>query len=183
VSPKIAPEKVGGVAVRPRATTSCPASCIRPAPCLYRLSRYTPPNPWAWHYLLEGEEADRQRLEDVRFWSCADRASAADLYAERFCRMWENYLVAVDDGLSNGDNMVFQPLLSAKIDAVPIARGYVVDDLRVGVGRVSGSTRWSSVLLHTAFSAPGRSGIVRVMRRLVKGRFRPFAHFQHCTGK
>jgi cyclopropane-fatty-acyl-phospholipid synthase len=44
--------------------------------------------------------------------------------------MWEYYLAAVDVGFSNGSNMVFQLLLSAKIDAVPILRDYTVDDLR-----------------------------------------------------
>ena len=60
----------------------------------------------------------------------ANRARAAELYDERFCRMWEYYLAAVDVGFSNGGNMVFQLLLSAKIDAVPILRDYSVDDLR-----------------------------------------------------
>jgi cyclopropane-fatty-acyl-phospholipid synthase len=52
----------------------------------------------------------------------ANRERAAELYDERFCRMWEYYLAAVDVGFSNGGNMVFQLLLSAKIDAVPILR-------------------------------------------------------------
>ena len=60
----------------------------------------------------------------------ANRARAAELYDERFCRMWEYYLAAVDVGFSNGSNMVFQLLLSSKIDAVPILRDYIVDDLR-----------------------------------------------------
>jgi cyclopropane-fatty-acyl-phospholipid synthase len=52
----------------------------------------------------------------------ANRAQAAELYDERFCRMWEYYLAAVDVGFSSGTNMVFQLLLSPKIDAVPILR-------------------------------------------------------------
>ena len=60
----------------------------------------------------------------------ANRTRAVELYDERFCRMWEYYLAAVDVGFSNGGNMVFQLLVSAKIDAVPILRDYVVDDLR-----------------------------------------------------
>ena len=60
----------------------------------------------------------------------ANRAQAAALYDERFCRMWEWYLAAVDVGFSNGSNMVFQLLLSEQIDAVPILRDYIVDDLR-----------------------------------------------------
>jgi cyclopropane-fatty-acyl-phospholipid synthase len=52
----------------------------------------------------------------------ANRERAAELYDERFCRMWEYYLAAVDVGFSNGSNMVFQLLLSTKVDAVPILR-------------------------------------------------------------
>jgi cyclopropane-fatty-acyl-phospholipid synthase len=62
----------------------------------------------------------------------ANRARAAELYDERFCRMWEYYLAAVDVGFSNGSNMAFQLLLSSKIDAVPILRDYMVDDLPAG---------------------------------------------------
>src|ERR1700722_15929518 len=36
----------------------------------------------------------------------ANRARAAKLYDERFCRMWEYYLAAVDVGCSNGIFMV-----------------------------------------------------------------------------
>ncbi len=66
-----------------------------------------------------------------------NRARAAELYDERFCRMWEYYLAAVDVGFSNGGNMVFQLLLSSKIDAVPIMRDYVVDEPRLGVRQAS----------------------------------------------
>ena len=65
-----------------------------------------------YHYTLQHW---RQRF-------AANRARAAELYDERFCRMWEYYLAAADVGFSNGTNMVFQLLLSAKIDAVPILR-------------------------------------------------------------
>jgi cyclopropane-fatty-acyl-phospholipid synthase len=61
----------------------------------------------------------------LRHWRrrfAANRARAAALYDERFCRMWEYYLAAAEVGFSNGANMVFQLLLSAKIDAVPILR-------------------------------------------------------------
>ena len=69
----------------------------------------------------------------LQHWRCrfaANRAQAAALYDERFCRMWEWYLAAVDVGFSNGSNMVFQLLLSERIDAVPILRDYIVDDVR-----------------------------------------------------
>lgn len=37
-----------------------------------------------------------------------------------------NYLAAVEVGFLNGTNMVFQLLLSTKIDAVPIVRDVLV---------------------------------------------------------
>jgi cyclopropane-fatty-acyl-phospholipid synthase len=54
-----------------------------------------------------------------------NRARAAELYDERFCRMWEYYLAAVDVGFLNGTNMVFQIAVSARIDAVPIIRDFM----------------------------------------------------------
>ena len=61
----------------------------------------------------------------LRHWRtrfAANRARAAELADERFCRMWEYYLAAVEVGFLNGSNMVFQLLLSRKSDAVPIVR-------------------------------------------------------------
>ena len=64
----------------------------------------------------------------------ANRARAAELYDERFCRMWEYYLAAVDVGFSNGSNMVFQLLLSAKIDAVGPAGAADALGFELGIG-------------------------------------------------
>jgi cyclopropane-fatty-acyl-phospholipid synthase len=65
----------------------------------------------------------------LRHWRArfaANRAAAAALYDERFCRMWEWYLAAVDVGFESGSNMVFQLLLSRRVDAVPIVRDYML---------------------------------------------------------
>jgi cyclopropane-fatty-acyl-phospholipid synthase len=45
---------------------------------------------------------------------------------ERFCRMWEFYLSAVELGFLHGSNMVFQLLLSTRRDAVPIVRDFML---------------------------------------------------------
>ena len=69
----------------------------------------------------------------LRHWRerfAANRARAAALYDERFCRMWEFYLCAAELGFLNGSNMVFQLLLSTARDAVPIVRDFMVDDAR-----------------------------------------------------
>jgi cyclopropane-fatty-acyl-phospholipid synthase len=63
----------------------------------------------------------------------ANRDQAKALYDERFCRMWEWYLAAVEVGFQSGTNMVFQILLSPKVDSVPIVRDYMVP----GVGQVA----------------------------------------------
>lgn len=52
----------------------------------------------------------------------ANREAIIALSDARFYRAWEWYLAAVDAGFGNGTNMVFQLLLSPKIDAVPIIR-------------------------------------------------------------
>jgi cyclopropane-fatty-acyl-phospholipid synthase len=70
----------------------------------------------------------------LRHWRerfAANRARAAALYDERFCRMWEFYLCAAELGFLHGSNMVFQVLLSTARDAVPIVRDFMVDEARV----------------------------------------------------
>jgi cyclopropane-fatty-acyl-phospholipid synthase len=49
------------------------------------------------------------------------------MMGERFARMWEFYLGAVELGFLNGSNMVFQILLSERRDDVPVIRDYIVD--------------------------------------------------------
>lgn len=69
----------------------------------------------------------------IRHWRerfAANRDQAAVLYDERFCRMWEFYLRAVELGFLHGSNMVFQLLLSKTRDAVPIIRDFMVDAAR-----------------------------------------------------
>jgi cyclopropane-fatty-acyl-phospholipid synthase len=69
----------------------------------------------------------------IRHWRqrfAANRDKARAVYDERFCRMWEFYLSAVELGFLHGSNMVFQLLLSKKRDAVPIMRDFMLDDER-----------------------------------------------------
>lgn len=69
----------------------------------------------------------------IRHWRerfAANREQAKRLYDERFCRMWEFYLAAVELGFLHGSNMVYQLLLSRTRDAVPIIRDYMLEDER-----------------------------------------------------
>ena len=60
----------------------------------------------------------------------ANRAKIEALYDARFFRMWEYYLAAVEVGFRHGSQMVFQLLLSTRVDAVPILRDFMLDDAR-----------------------------------------------------
>ena len=57
----------------------------------------------------------------------AKRHLAAQLYNERFCRMWEFYLAACEMTFRNGPMMVFQIQLARRRDAVPLTRNYITD--------------------------------------------------------
>ncbi|HEX4112636.1 MAG TPA: cyclopropane-fatty-acyl-phospholipid synthase family protein [Stellaceae bacterium] len=68
--------------------------------------------------------------ETLRHWRLrfmARRAEAVRLYDERFCRMWEFYLVLCEIGFRLRTNMVFQMQLAKRVDAVPVTRDYMVD--------------------------------------------------------
>ncbi|WP_375269291.1 class I SAM-dependent methyltransferase [Phenylobacterium sp.] len=60
----------------------------------------------------------------------AGRDTAARLYDERFCRMWEFYLAACEAGFRVGSLMVFQIQLARDVAALPLTRDYMVDNER-----------------------------------------------------
>jgi cyclopropane-fatty-acyl-phospholipid synthase len=49
------------------------------------------------------------------------------IYDERFCRMWEMYLVGAEMAFRRGGQMVFQMQLAKTLDAVPLIRDYMID--------------------------------------------------------
>jgi cyclopropane-fatty-acyl-phospholipid synthase len=55
----------------------------------------------------------------------ANRAKAAALYDERFCRMWEFYLQSCEVGFRRMGWMNFQLQLARDVEAVPLSRGYI----------------------------------------------------------
>ena len=60
----------------------------------------------------------RQRFE-------THRAEIAELRDERFCRMWEFYLISSELAFRLRDHMVFQMQLANRPDVVPITRDYI----------------------------------------------------------
>ena len=68
--------------------------------------------------------------ETLRLWRRrfqANRARVAQLYDERFCRMWEFYLIGAELAFRRMRHMVFQLQLAKRQDAVPLTRDYVTD--------------------------------------------------------
>jgi len=57
----------------------------------------------------------------------ANRTTIAEMYNERFCRMWEFYLVSAEMMFRTGSQLVFQMQLARKRDAAPIVRDYITD--------------------------------------------------------
>ena len=58
----------------------------------------------------------------------AKRDIVVTMMGERFARMWEFYLGAVELGFLHGSNMVYQLLLSERRDDVPVIRDFIVDN-------------------------------------------------------
>ena len=57
----------------------------------------------------------------------ANRGKIAEMYDERFCRMWEFYLISAEAMFRTGSQLVFHMQLTRKRDAVPIVRDYITD--------------------------------------------------------
>jgi len=73
--------------------------------------------------------------ETLRLWRrrfAANRAKVAELYDERFCRMWEFYLTGAELSFRNMGEMVFQIQLAKRQDAVPLTRDYITGWERAG---------------------------------------------------
>ena len=54
-----------------------------------------------------------------------NRAAVADMFDERFCRMWEFYLSTSEFAFRHGGHFVFQIQLSKAVDAAPRKRDYM----------------------------------------------------------
>ncbi|HVJ84562.1 MAG TPA: cyclopropane-fatty-acyl-phospholipid synthase family protein, partial [Caulifigura sp.] len=123
---------------------------------LHAIGRMSPPGttgPWIRKYIFPGgytpamsevfAATERQRLwvtdmevlrlhyaDTLKHWAArfaANRARVAELYDERFCRMWEFYLACAEMAFRQGSSMVFQMQLTRDRAAVPATRDYMVD--------------------------------------------------------
>jgi cyclopropane-fatty-acyl-phospholipid synthase len=68
--------------------------------------------------------------ETLRHWEerfQANRDKIKELYDERFCRMWEAYLIGAEMGFRYQGLMVFQIQITKDINAVPLTRDYIYE--------------------------------------------------------
>jgi cyclopropane-fatty-acyl-phospholipid synthase len=139
---------------------------------LHSIGRTDPPggtNPWLQKYIFPGgytpalsevmaavqqvglwvTDIEILRLhyaETLRAWRqrfLANRDAVRALYDERFCRMWEFYLIGSELAFRHGSQMVFQMQLAKRQDAVPLTRDYMTDWERTHTG--AGRTRLRAV--------------------------------------
>ena len=123
---------------------------------LHSIGRMEPPgttNPWLRKYIFPGgytpalseaikavekvgltmTDIEILRLhyaQTLHHWHerfAARRDEAKALYDERFCRMWEFYLVGCEVSFRHLGQMVFQMQLAKHQDAVPLTRDYITD--------------------------------------------------------
>ena len=118
-----------------------------------RMGGPAPTNEWIREYIFPGgympalsevlPVAERQKLwvtdievlrlhyaETLRCWRrrfLANRVEIAELYDERFCRMWEFYLVVSELAFRSMGHMVFQMQMAKWQEAVPLTRDYITD--------------------------------------------------------
>ncbi len=123
---------------------------------LHSIGRMEPPgttNPWLRKYIFPGgytpslsetlaaiehaglwvTDIEILRLhyaETLHHWYdrfMAQRDKALELYDERFCRMWEFYLIGCEIAFRHMGQMVFQIQIAKRQDAVPLTRDYITD--------------------------------------------------------
>ena len=75
--------------------------------------------------ILRLHYADTLRAWRRRFEQNRDRIRA--LYDERFCRMWEMYLVGSEIAFRRGGSLVFQMQMAKAVGTVPLTRDYIQD--------------------------------------------------------
>jgi len=103
------------------------------------LSEILPAIEQAGLYVTDVEVLRLHYAETLKAWRQrfnANRERVAEIYDERFCRMWEFYLAGCEAAFRHGGLLNFQIQLSKRIDAVPLTRDYVMDWERSHTGGV-----------------------------------------------
>lgn len=114
----------------PGVTTPWIRKYIFPGGYVPALSELTPAIERARLWITDIEVLRLHYAQTLHHWRqrfLANRERAAELYDERFCRMWEFYLAGSEIAFRWLDQAVFQVQLTRQIDAAPLTRDYMVD--------------------------------------------------------
>lgn len=123
---------------RPSATNPWLRKYIFPGGYTPSLSEVLPSVERAGLWSTDIEILRLHYAETLREWHRrfqANRAAAAELYDERFCRMWEFYLIGCELSFERMGQIVFQIQLAKQVDALPITRDYMLEWERAERGR------------------------------------------------
>ncbi len=102
---------------------------IFPGGYIPSLSEVLPAIERAGLWITDMEILRLHYAETLREWRRrfeAHRAEIAELYDERFCRMWEFYLISSEAGFRWFGMMNFQIQLTKQVDALPTTRDYML---------------------------------------------------------
>ena len=94
------------------------------------LSEVTPVIERAGFYITDIEVLRLHYAETLRCWHenfQRNRDKVRAIYDERFCRMWEAYLLGAEMAFRHVGHVVFQIQLAKRQDAVPVTRDYITD--------------------------------------------------------
>ena len=119
-----------GRAEGPGSTSPWLGKYIFPGGYTPALSEIIPHVEQSGMYMTDIEILRLHYAETLKEWRrrfTLNRAMIADLYDERFCRMWEFYLAGSEAAFRWGGQIVFQLQMSNQIDTVPLTRDYMTD--------------------------------------------------------
>jgi cyclopropane-fatty-acyl-phospholipid synthase len=105
------------------------AKYIFPGGYIPALSEVVPAIEKAGLWITDIEILRLHYAETLREWRRrfeAQRAEIAEIYDERFCRMWEFYLISSEAGFRWFGMMNFQLQLTKRVDALPMTRDYML---------------------------------------------------------
>lgn len=127
----------------PARTNSWVAKYIFPGGSTPAISEVAPVIERSGFVLADLEILREHYAYTLRAWRqrfLSKREQVAELYDERFCRMWEFYLASFEATFRFGDLAVFQFQLAKRIDTVPWTRNYLYESGKDGLNQ---ATAWN----------------------------------------
>jgi cyclopropane-fatty-acyl-phospholipid synthase len=112
----------------PNVTNAWVAKYIFPGGYIPALSEVMPAIERAGLLVTDVEILRLHYADTLKHWRArfaAHRAEIAELYDERFCRMWEFYLGISEQTFRHRGHFVFQIQLARQVEAVPLTRDYI----------------------------------------------------------